>query len=97
MKPQVRQKLAREPFAEKIRKLAQLIRLAKAFFPPAANRRDSLSRQVTVSQNSTCESWLRFILRASASPRFIPVWPTRFVWVRHIVEPLPSRFAWRFV
>jgi hypothetical protein len=31
MKPEMRQKLAREPFAEKIRKLAQLIRLAKTF------------------------------------------------------------------
>jgi hypothetical protein len=31
MKPELRQKLAREPFAEKIRKVAQLIRLAKAF------------------------------------------------------------------
>ena len=31
MKPELRQKLAREPFAEKIRKVAQLIRLAKGF------------------------------------------------------------------
>ena len=31
MKPELRQKLAREPFAEKIRKVAQLIRLAKSF------------------------------------------------------------------
>jgi hypothetical protein len=31
MKPEMRQKLAREPFAEKIRKVAQLIRLAKSF------------------------------------------------------------------
>ncbi len=31
MKKEMRQKLAREPFAEKIRKVAQLIRLAKAF------------------------------------------------------------------
>ena len=31
MKPEMRLKLAREPFAEKIRKVAQLIRLAKAF------------------------------------------------------------------
>jgi len=31
MKPDMRQKLAREPFAEKIRKVAQLIQLAKAF------------------------------------------------------------------
>jgi len=31
MKPEMRKKLAREPFAEKIRKVAQLIRLAKAF------------------------------------------------------------------
>lgn len=31
MKPEMRQKLAREPFAEKIRKVAQLIRLAKTF------------------------------------------------------------------
>ena len=29
MKQEMRQKLAREPFAEKIRKVAQLIRLAK--------------------------------------------------------------------
>jgi hypothetical protein len=31
MKPELRQKLAREPVAEKIRKVAQLIRLAKTF------------------------------------------------------------------
>jgi hypothetical protein len=31
MKAEMRQKLAREPFAEKIRKVAQLIRLAKNF------------------------------------------------------------------
>ena len=31
MKPELRQKLAREPFAEKIRKVGQLIRLAKTF------------------------------------------------------------------
>ncbi|MFM2294730.1 MAG: hypothetical protein RLZZ350_1143 [Verrucomicrobiota bacterium] len=31
MKTEMRQKLAREPFAEKIRKVAQLIRLAKSF------------------------------------------------------------------
>ena len=31
MKPEMRQKLAREPFAEKIRKVAQLIRLAQTF------------------------------------------------------------------
>jgi hypothetical protein len=31
MKPEMRQKLAHEPFAEKIRKVAQLIRLAKTF------------------------------------------------------------------
>ena len=31
MKLEMRQKLAREPFAEKIRKVRQLIRLAKTF------------------------------------------------------------------
>jgi hypothetical protein len=31
MKPEMRQKLAREPFEEKIRKVGQLIRLAKEF------------------------------------------------------------------
>jgi len=31
MKVEMRQKLAREPFPEKIRKVAQLIRLAKTF------------------------------------------------------------------
>ena len=31
MKVEMRQKLAREPFAEKVRKVAQLIRLAKTF------------------------------------------------------------------
>jgi len=31
MKPEMRQKLAREPFVEKILKVAQLIRLAKTF------------------------------------------------------------------
>jgi hypothetical protein len=34
MKQEMRKKLAREPFEEKIRKVAQLIRLAKTF-PPA--------------------------------------------------------------
>ena len=31
MKAEMRQKLAREPFAEKIRKVGQLVRLAKTF------------------------------------------------------------------
>ena len=31
MKAEMRQKLAREPFAEKMRKVAQLVRLAKTF------------------------------------------------------------------
>jgi hypothetical protein len=31
MKLELRQKLAREPFAEKIRKVGQLVRLAKTF------------------------------------------------------------------
>lgn len=31
MKPEMRQKLAREPLAEKIRRVAQVIRLAKTF------------------------------------------------------------------
>lgn len=31
MKAEMRQRLAREPFSEKIRKVAQLIRLAKTF------------------------------------------------------------------
>ena len=31
MKAEMRQKLAREPFAEKLRKVAQLIQLAKTF------------------------------------------------------------------
>ena len=31
MKLEMRQKLAREPFAEKIRKVGQLVRLAKTF------------------------------------------------------------------
>ena len=37
MKLEMRQKLAREPFAEKIRKVAQLIQLAKTF-PRRAHR-----------------------------------------------------------
>ena len=36
MKAEMRQKLARENFAEKIRKVAQLVRLAKSF--PHRNR-----------------------------------------------------------
>jgi len=39
MKLELRQKLAREPFAEKIRKMEQLIRLAKTF--PRRPRRES--------------------------------------------------------
>jgi hypothetical protein len=39
MKLEMRRKLAREPFAEKIRKVAQLIRLAKTF--PRRARRPS--------------------------------------------------------
>lgn len=31
MKPEMRQKLAREPFPKKIQKVAQLIRLVKSF------------------------------------------------------------------
>jgi hypothetical protein len=42
MKPELRQKLAREPFAEKIRKVAQLIRLAKSF--PRRQNSQSITR-----------------------------------------------------
>lgn len=42
MKAEMRQKLARESFAEKFRKVAQLIRLAKSF--PHRNRPFSTSR-----------------------------------------------------
>ncbi len=42
MKPEMRQKLAREPFAEKIRKVAQLIRLAKTF--PRRTPKTTLAR-----------------------------------------------------
>jgi hypothetical protein len=38
MKPEMRQELAREPFAEKIRKVGQLIRLSRTF-PRGQNRR----------------------------------------------------------
>jgi hypothetical protein len=34
MKPEMRKKLAREPFPEKTRKVAQLIRLSKTFPRP---------------------------------------------------------------
>jgi hypothetical protein len=40
MKLEMRQKLAREPFAEKIRKVAQLIRLSKTF-PRRVNRQST--------------------------------------------------------
>jgi hypothetical protein len=39
MKPEMRQKLAREPISEKIRKVAQLIRLAKTRVIWAARQR----------------------------------------------------------
>jgi hypothetical protein len=42
MKEKMRLKLAREPFAEKIRKVAQLIRLAKNF--PRRQRELRISR-----------------------------------------------------
>lgn len=42
MRTVMRQKLAREPFAEKIRKVAQLIRLAKSF--PRRSSSHSLAR-----------------------------------------------------
>jgi hypothetical protein len=41
MKPELRQKLAREPFAEKIRKVGQLVRLAKTFPRRAARSASS--------------------------------------------------------
>jgi len=40
MKQEMRQKLAREPFEEKIRKVSQLIRLAKTF----PRRTDAVSK-----------------------------------------------------
>jgi hypothetical protein len=44
MKPEMRQKLAREPFVEKLRKVSQLIRLAQTF-----PRRPSLPTTVQTS------------------------------------------------
>lgn len=45
MKAEMRQKLAREPFAEKIRKVAQLIRLAKTF-PRRQMKRSGFRRKL---------------------------------------------------
>ena len=42
MKDEMRQKLAREPFVDKIRKVAQLIRLAKTF--PRRTSSQSINR-----------------------------------------------------
>jgi hypothetical protein len=47
MKAEMRQKLAREPFAEKIRKVAQLIRLAKTF-PRQQTKRSGLRHKAAV-------------------------------------------------
>ena len=47
MKPEMRRKLAREPFAEKIRKVEQLIRLAKAFPRRPPRRADNEMYQKT--------------------------------------------------
>ena len=44
VKTEMRQRLAREPFEEKIRKAAQLIRLAKNF-PRAAMRQNDSKRE----------------------------------------------------
>jgi hypothetical protein len=46
MTPEMRQKLAREPFAEKIRKVAQLIRLAKTF-PRRSGKNGNSARKLT--------------------------------------------------
>jgi len=43
MKPEMRQKLAREPFEEKIRKVSQLLRLVKTF--PRRSVRQNPNRQ----------------------------------------------------
>ena len=47
MKPEMRQKLAREPFAQKIRKLAQLIRLAKTF-PRRQTKRSGFRQKAAI-------------------------------------------------
>jgi hypothetical protein len=52
MKPEMRQKLAREPFEEKIRKVGQLVRLAKTF-PRRA------SRQAPNRTSLSAEAWGR--------------------------------------
>jgi hypothetical protein len=50
MKLKMRQKLAREPFAEKIRKVGQLIRLAKNLSTPQGqNRPDSFFREMNIT------------------------------------------------
>lgn len=43
MKAEMRKKLAQEPFAEKIRKVAQLIRLSKTFARPPEQPRPTLT------------------------------------------------------
>jgi hypothetical protein len=57
MKPEMRQTLAREPFPEKIRKVGQLIRLAKTFRhrskrPLARNAPEF--RRIPPQQTSSC-------------------------------------------
>jgi hypothetical protein len=47
MKPKMCQKLAREPFAEKIRKVAQLIRLAKTF-PRRPMKRSGIRQKAAI-------------------------------------------------
>ncbi len=47
MKPEMRLKLAREPFAEKIRKVAQLIRLARTF-PRQQTKRSGFRQKAAI-------------------------------------------------
>ena len=49
MKLEMRQKLAREPFAEKIRKVGQLIRLAKTF--PRRTTKPQPARQMKITED----------------------------------------------
>jgi hypothetical protein len=47
MKAEMRQKLAREPFAEKIRKVAQLVQLSKTF-PRRQVKRSGVRQKVAI-------------------------------------------------
>ena len=85
MKLEMRQKLAREPFEEKIRKVGQLIRLAKTF-PRRPARLGALTRMTGFSLRAV-SNWSQGSKPSSSTSRRLTEIKRLFAALENLVSP----------